>query len=248
MSSRRNPLDDVARSVDEAIRSRHSVRSFLDQPVARDLVEHVLDVARYAPSGTNTQPWKVCVLAGEVKDALSADILADYEVNPEREEREYEYYPTDWYEPYLARRRACGWGLYGSLGIEPDNGEFRQHRRDPVHAELGGFLHDGIHFVAPGNALDESQPQRRFGVARHMCADREAELLLRHPRDGCREFPTAAVENGHGVPGPEAQYSADVTRLLFAQDQLLVGEQSNGTEETKSGHDWQRRSTRLTRF
>lgn len=118
MSANRKPADDAARSVDDAIRSRHSVRSFLDRPVSRDLVEHILDVARYAPSGTNTQPWQVYVLAGPVKEALSAEILADYESNPEREEREYEYYPTDWYEPYLGRRRACGWGLYGSLGIE----------------------------------------------------------------------------------------------------------------------------------
>ena len=128
MSKRRKPIDDTARSVDDAIRSRHSVRAFLDLPVGRDVVEHVLDVARYAPSGTNTQPWKVYVLAGSVKEALSRDILADYEVDPEREEREYEYYPTDWYEPYLGRRRACGWGLYGSLGIE--RGE-----KDRMHAQ-----------------------------------------------------------------------------------------------------------------
>lgn len=45
-------------------------------------------------------------------------ILADCEKNPERNDREYEYYPTEWFEPYLERRRACGWGLYGSLGIQ----------------------------------------------------------------------------------------------------------------------------------
>ena len=118
MSAKEQTLNDVATSIDDAIRSRHSVRSFLDRLVPRDTLEHILNVARYAPSGTNTQPWQVYVLGGEVKEALSAEILADYEVNQEREEREYEYYPTDWYEPYLSRRRACGWGLYGSLGIE----------------------------------------------------------------------------------------------------------------------------------
>ena len=49
---------------------------------------------------------------------MSDAIVADYEEHGEREDREYEYYPTDWYEPYLGRRRACGWGLYGSLGIQ----------------------------------------------------------------------------------------------------------------------------------
>lgn len=109
---------DVATSIDDAMRSRHSVRSFLDRPVARESIEQILEVARFAPSGTNTQPWLVYVLGGDVKKALSAEILADHELHPEREEREYEYYPTDWFEPYLGRRRACGWGLYGSLGIE----------------------------------------------------------------------------------------------------------------------------------
>jgi nitroreductase len=86
--------------------------------VSRESIEHILNVARYAPSGTNTQPWQVYVLAGEIKTALSAAILAELEVNPEAQEREYEYYPTEWFEPYLGRRRACGWGLYGALGIQ----------------------------------------------------------------------------------------------------------------------------------
>lgn len=118
MNMKEEPCNDVATSIDDAIRSRHSVRSFLDRSVARETIENILEVARYAPSGTNTQPWLVYVLGGEVKKAMSAEILADHDVHPEREEREYEYYPTDWYEPYLGRRRACGWGLYGSLGIE----------------------------------------------------------------------------------------------------------------------------------
>ena len=118
MNTKEDPHNDVATSIDDAIRSRHSVRSFLDRSVARETIEEILEVSRYAPSGTNTQPWLVYVLGGEVKKAMSAEILADHDVHPEREEREYEYYPTDWFEPYLGRRRACGWGLYGSLGIE----------------------------------------------------------------------------------------------------------------------------------
>jgi nitroreductase len=130
MNAKEDFPEDASVSVDEAIRSRHSVRSYLDRPVPRGTIEHILDVARYAPSGTNTQPWLVYVLGSEAKEALCTEILADYEANPEREEREYEYYPTDWFEPYLGRRRACGWGLYGSLGIE------REHK-DRMHAQRG---------------------------------------------------------------------------------------------------------------
>ena len=81
----------------------------------------MLDVARFAPSGTNIQPWVVYVAGGKTRDAIAAEILEDLQTGPEREDREYDYYPTNWFEPYLARRRACGWGLYGSLGITREN-------------------------------------------------------------------------------------------------------------------------------
>ena len=45
--------------VDEAITSRRSIRGFLPTPVPREDIESILGVASRAPSGTNTQPWKV---------------------------------------------------------------------------------------------------------------------------------------------------------------------------------------------
>lgn len=107
--------------IDDAITSRQSVRRFSDEPVPRETLRHLLDVARYAPSGTNTQPWHVYALGGAARDAFCAEIMADYEANGERAQREYDYYPTDWFEPFLGRRRACGWGLYGALGITREN-------------------------------------------------------------------------------------------------------------------------------
>ncbi len=107
----------VAASVDDAITSRQSCRRFLDRPVSKQQLNHLLEVARFAPSGSNVQPWKVYAVGGEKKEALCTEILEDYRANGERQEREYEYYPTDWFEPYLARRRASGWGLYVSLEI-----------------------------------------------------------------------------------------------------------------------------------
>ena len=48
--------------VDDAIRSRHSVRAFLSTPVDAQIIKDILEVACRAPSGTNTQPWKVYVV------------------------------------------------------------------------------------------------------------------------------------------------------------------------------------------
>jgi len=100
-----------------AIRSRRSIRAFLPDPVPRETVRRILETAARAPSGSNTQPWKVYVLTGAAKTELSAEIHAAFMAG-EAPEFEYQYYAPEWREPYLARRRANGWGLYGLLGIE----------------------------------------------------------------------------------------------------------------------------------
>ncbi|MCB1743586.1 MAG: nitroreductase [Gammaproteobacteria bacterium] len=126
---------DAALSVEQAIKTRLSCRRYLDKPVSRETVEKMLEIARYAPSGTNIQPWKVHVTMGETRRRLSAALTEAFLSGPE-EEREYQYYPTDWFEPYLGRRRACGWGLYGALGI--GKGE-REKTRDQ-HAKNFDFF------------------------------------------------------------------------------------------------------------
>ncbi len=105
--------------VDAAITSRRSIRAFLPDPIPRQTIEDILRVAARAPSGTNTQPWKVHVLTGAALRALSAEILAIY-ADPAQLAQckdDYSYYPEKWVEPYLARRRKVGWDLYGLLGI-----------------------------------------------------------------------------------------------------------------------------------
>lgn len=113
------------------------MRCFLERPVTRDQLYHLLEVARHAPSGSNVQPRKVYAIGGEKKDALCEEILADYWENGERQEREYEYYPTDWFEPYLARRRACGWELYGSLGITREHKDRMNEQRSRNYVFFG---------------------------------------------------------------------------------------------------------------
>ena len=111
-----DPQPTAAEIVEDAILSRRSVRAFLPTPVPRELIEHILDVAARAPSGTNMQPWRAYVLAGEVKERLSQPLVrAHVEGAPHRSE--YKYYPDQFFEPYLSRRRRVGWDLYGLLGI-----------------------------------------------------------------------------------------------------------------------------------
>jgi nitroreductase len=104
----------------EAIRGRCSTRAYLDKPVARATVEAILDTARWAPSGVNTQPWQVAVVTGATKERISETLLAARKSN-EPERPDYAYYPKDWQEPYKTRRKVCGLALYSALQIGKDD-------------------------------------------------------------------------------------------------------------------------------
>lgn len=108
---------DESGIVDEAITSRRSVRAFLPTPVDEDLIRDILAVAARAPSGTNMQPWKVYVVTGQTKERVSEAILNSGIRAEKADWDEYKYYPDHFFEPYLSRRRAVGFELYGLLGI-----------------------------------------------------------------------------------------------------------------------------------
>jgi len=109
----------------EAIRNRKSVRAFLDKPVPDRVITEILECARWAPSGANTQPWHVAVLTGETKRQLG-DALAKRRADGEKPLPDYDYYPTQIEEPYIARKYACGRALYSALGIERKDIEARK--------------------------------------------------------------------------------------------------------------------------
>jgi nitroreductase len=121
-------------AVDGAILSRRSIRAFTTQPVAKEVVAELLAVASRAPSGTNTQPWKVYVLQGASRTELSDKVCAAHDAiraNPSLAadyQEEYDYYPQQWVSPYIDRRRENGWSLYGLLGIGKAD-------KDKMHAQ-----------------------------------------------------------------------------------------------------------------
>ena len=185
-----NPQQDA---VDTAIVTRRSIRAYLPDPVARDDIEQILQVAARAPSGTNTQPWQVHVLQGAAKAALSDAILAVYadpDLNAQHTE-EYPYYPRAWKSPFIDRRRKVGWDLYALLGLRRDNkaGMAAQHARNfrffdaPVGLmftidramEQGSWLDYGmflqsIMVAARGRGLDTC-PQAAFTQYHKIIAD-----------------------------------------------------------------------------
>ena len=200
----------VARTVEEALLSRRSIRAFRPDPVPRDKVERILALASRAPSGTNVQPWKAYALAGEPRARLAAEMHAAYlEHGEEGWQRQFQYYPTKWREPYLARRRKLGWDLYGLLGIgkgERDRTKL-QHARNylffdaPVglvftideDLETGSWLDygmflQGVMLAARGMGLDTC-PQAAIGSAH--------EIIRRHLDIPEREIVVCGMSLGY---------------------------------------------------
>ncbi len=184
-----------------ALATRRSVRGFTAQKVERSTIEQILTLASRAPSMTNTQPWRVHVLTGAARDRLCAEILAAHEAD-QQPSIEYEYYPKEWKDPYLARRRQVGWALYGLLGIGKGDraGTKRQAGRNydffgaPVGMmftidrdlglgswlDLGMFL-ENIMIAARGAGLDTC-PQAAFAnyhaIIRRQLAIPDNEILV----------------------------------------------------------------------
>jgi nitroreductase len=130
MSRFQTPTPEQTAAVDAAIKTRHSLRAFLPTPVPRQTIEDILEVASWAPSGTNTQPWQVHVLTGEALRRVAGRIQAAY-LDPGQNaahREEYAYYPTEWRSPYIDRRRKVGWDLYGLLGIAKTDKARMQHQ------------------------------------------------------------------------------------------------------------------------
>ena len=125
-------------TIQQAMDSRMSARAFTQQAVSQEVITDILHLASRAPSGTNTQPWKVYVLQGESRHSLVTKVCAAHDeirAHPEKaaDYREaYDYYPEKWVSPYIDRRRENGWSLYGLLGIgKADKDKMHlQHQRN----------------------------------------------------------------------------------------------------------------------
>ena len=101
--------------LERLLRSRRSVRAFRADPVSRSQVLEILDLAATAPSNSNTQPWRLHVLAGAAKRALSAALGPAHEAD--------DFPPPAHFPEVLPERLRCnqeefGQLYYSTLGID----------------------------------------------------------------------------------------------------------------------------------
>lgn len=109
----------------QAIKSRFSARAFLNTSVPHHVLSTIIEHAKCAPSGVNTQPWLIHIVEKEKKQKISEAIL-DQRNKKTSPNPDYAYYPKQWFEPYKTRRKACGAALYQALDIKYDDKEKRE--------------------------------------------------------------------------------------------------------------------------
>jgi nitroreductase len=205
-------------NVDEAIQTRMSARAFTSQPVEPEAIREILALASRAPSGTNTQPWKVYVLRGASRDILVERVCAAHDAlraDPALadEYREaYDYYPQQWVSPYLERRRENGWSLYGLLGIVKGDKDkmHAQHQRNfrffdaPV-----GLMFTVDRVMGRGSLLDYGMFLENIMLAArarglHTCPQAAwngfAKIILPHIGAGPQEMLVCGMALGHADP------------------------------------------------
>jgi len=122
-------------NVIEALEQRKSTRAFVDKDVEPDKIAQILDAARHAPSGVNTQPWQVAVVTGKAKIKLQK-MLEDSFRAGNKAQADYLYYPTEWKEPYKSRRKECGLLMYKTLQISRED---KQRQTDQWAANFRAF-------------------------------------------------------------------------------------------------------------
>ena len=126
-------------NVSEAVRSRHSIRAFLDKPVPEALLRETIEIAARAPSGGNVQPWRIYALAGAPLAKFKARMAERLAANPVPDPLEYHVYPEHLWEPHRTWRFRCGEQMYGLVGIP----------REDKTQRLAWFAHNYQFFGAP---------------------------------------------------------------------------------------------------
>ena len=104
----------------QLIQNRRSTRAYLPTPVAEEELQALLTSARLAPSGANLQPGSFILVRGEVREALTTDLVEAWR-NGQQEAEDYSYFPQSM--PHSLRRRqvSAAQALYGSIGVARDD-------------------------------------------------------------------------------------------------------------------------------
>jgi len=151
----------------ELIRARRSVRDFLPDAIPQEILDAVLADANWSPSWSNTQPYRIAIASGAIKDQLKAELCERFDIGMKAQRRglagklrllatrrglpdgdfkvNFEY-PQE----LQPARRATGHKLYELLGIKRGDHAAREHqmRRNfeffSAPTAIFLFVHEGL--------------------------------------------------------------------------------------------------------
>ncbi|MGI9327508.1 MAG: nitroreductase [Pseudomonadales bacterium] len=125
----------------EMLKQQRTIRAYLDDPVPEAVIREVIELARLAPSNSNTQPWRIDVASGETRARLEAAIFEEIHAG-------IKPYPT--FPPggsgltgrYKERQRECAWRYFEAVGIE------REDKRARAELSLNNYRFFGAPHAA----------------------------------------------------------------------------------------------------
>ncbi|TGK53260.1 nitroreductase [Leptospira bouyouniensis] len=189
-------IHEVAKSVSEAMDTRHSIREYETKPIPEDLLNRIFEKALRSPSWKNSQPWKVHIVSGEKRNSLASALTnAATGSQPTPETNWPESYPSD------AKKRMfdLGMKIYGVAGIDRKDKEARDQF----------MLRNFSFFGAPTAVFITSKFDLNFFVGIDLGCFLQSVLLLAR-EEGLGTCPQAAlgafpevVRNELGLPKEE---------------------------------------------
>ena len=215
----------------DAITGRSSTRAFTNQSVDKKIVESILDAARWAPSGVNTQPWQVVVITGKTKQTLGDAFIAARE-RSEKPNPDYSYYPSSWQEPYKSRRYACGMALYGALEIEKRDIEKRKHAWNRNYHFFGAPI--GLMFLFDQHLGSGSMMDYGMFLQNIMLAAQEYNLAT-CPQAAMAEFPNIVRDT---LQLPASKHIICGMALGYPDKQAPINQYRTTREPVESFTSW----------
>ncbi|KRB55268.1 nitroreductase [Rhizobium sp. Root708] len=111
------PDFDRATVVDQIMLERRAKRGFLGTPVPTETVIDILNAARFAPSSSNTQPWRCYVLTGSARDRITTRAVENFRAGPENLVPEYPFFPQPLHDPFIRRFNLFRGQLGDAVGV-----------------------------------------------------------------------------------------------------------------------------------
>jgi nitroreductase len=142
----------------EAVRSRKSIRGYKPDPVPKEILKEILDIAIRSPSGMNTQPWEFTVITGEVLDNIkraNVEMLGSGTItNPNFAMKPYE-------GVYRNRQVEVAVQLFGLMGIARED---KEKRAEWMQRGFRFFDAPAAIIISVDKSLGEIRPQFDIGA------------------------------------------------------------------------------------